>query len=329
MPPPAGRGNAALAALVALAVVRAIVPPRVAPGCRPHSCSRPERRSALALAWRARREPADAPWRRDPGVFVLVALLLGLLAGLLGAQRARGARTGSTTTSTCARCASAATSISRTTTPPSRRSDARAPATRRSGAWATSTPSVPRFCGRPCTWLGDGLAAVLLDDQRRRGDGPFQRNAVAVAGLCCGAGWGSSRCIGPRRVAWDARPRCWRRSGSRSGRSSTGTSCRRPRWRTRPRSRRPRSCWPGGSRRPVGGRPRGARARDGRAHRPGRSRPLVERAARRSCCCGTWSARARAAAGACSPATRRSGPRASWSRSLRSSSCGGSSTARS
>ena len=53
------------------------------------------------------------------------------------------------------------------------------------GRMGNEHPIGPALLWTPLYLLGDGLAAVL-DDERRLGDGPFQRNAVAVAGLLWG-----------------------------------------------------------------------------------------------------------------------------------------------
>src|SRR5262245_24258165 len=73
-----------LAALLALAVLRAIVPPRVAPWMPAWVVLAALGAVALARAITLRRAVADASWHRDPGVFAMVALLAVLLAGLLG-----------------------------------------------------------------------------------------------------------------------------------------------------------------------------------------------------------------------------------------------------
>ena len=182
---PAGRTwERALAGLVALAVMRAIVPPRVAPWLPAALVLAAGAALALALACRARREPPDAPWRRDPGVLVLVALLLGLLAGLLGHNERvvsdgidhyvylRSLRLGGDLDLSDDYAA---------VSPLGRSSAGDTPI----GRMGNEHPIGPAVLWAPLYLLGDGLAAVL-DDQQRRGDGPFQRNAVAVAGLLWG-----------------------------------------------------------------------------------------------------------------------------------------------
>ena len=175
----------ALAALVALAVFRAILPARIAPWLPAWLVLGALGAVALARAWTLRREPGTSPgWRRDPGVLVLVAILAGLLAGLL-AHNERVVSDGidhyvylrSVRMAGDLDLADDFAAVS-----PLGRSSAGDTPTGRMG---NEHPIGPAVLWAPFYLAGDGLAAVL-DDQRRLGDGPFQRNAVAVAGLWWG-----------------------------------------------------------------------------------------------------------------------------------------------
>src|SRR5512134_1111100 len=75
--------TAALLAAFVAAVVRAILPARVAPWLPAWGVLLALGLAGLVQAWRFRRERPDVGWRRDPGVYALVALLAVLMAALL------------------------------------------------------------------------------------------------------------------------------------------------------------------------------------------------------------------------------------------------------
>lgn len=174
-------GLAVVAALV-LAVLRAIVPAGVG-GWLPA----PAALTALALvgllgAWRFRREPVEAPLARDPGAFALVAVLAVLLALLL-AHDERVVSDGidhyvylrSLRLSHDLDLADDYAAVS----PLGRSSAADTP----TGRMGNEHPIGPALLWSPLYLVGDALSLL---SGGRAGDGPFQRNAVAVAGLLWG-----------------------------------------------------------------------------------------------------------------------------------------------
>jgi hypothetical protein len=171
-------------AVVALSVARAIVPPKIGPWLPASVALVALAGVALARAWALRREPADAPWRRDPGTFVLVALLAALMAGLLS-HNERVVSDGidhyvylrSLRMAGDLDLADDYAAVS----PLGRSSAGDTPI----GRMGNEHPIGPALLWSPLYLVGDGLAA-LFDPQGRVGDGPFQRNAVAVAGLLWG-----------------------------------------------------------------------------------------------------------------------------------------------
>jgi hypothetical protein len=176
--------DALVLAAALVAVSRAVVPARVAPWL-------PAVVPLLALgvigvgaAWRFRREPPGAPWRRDPGLFALVATLALLMGALLSHQERvvsdgidhyvylRSLRVGGDLDLSDDFAA---------VSPLGRSSAADTPI----GRMGNEHPVGPAILWSPLYLIADGLSAVL-DDRGRTGDGPFQRNAVAVAGLLWG-----------------------------------------------------------------------------------------------------------------------------------------------
>lgn len=179
-----GKVAGILAAAVGIALLRAIVPPAVAPWLPP-----PLVLAALgaAGAWRSfrfRREPADAPWTRDPGVQALVAVLAVLLAALVSHDE-RVVSDGvdhyvylrSLRVAGDLDLADDYAAVS----PLGRSSAADTPL----GRMGNEHPVGPAILWAPFYLAGDALSAAF-DARGRTGDGPFQRNAAAVAGLCWG-----------------------------------------------------------------------------------------------------------------------------------------------
>ena len=198
--PVSGRSRwlAAAIAVGSIAVLRAIVPARIAPSFPSAVPLAVLGAIGLAGAWRFRREPPDGPWRRDPGIFGLVAALAILLAALLSHDE-RVVSDGidhyvylrSLRLSGDLDLADDYAAVS----PLGRSSAADTP----TGRMGNEHPIGPAILWSPLYLVGDSLSLVL-DPQGRRGDGPFQRNAVAVAGLLWG--WlglvALHRCAAPR-----------------------------------------------------------------------------------------------------------------------------------
>jgi hypothetical protein len=173
-----------LAAILGVALVRAVVPPAVAPWLPAWVALAALACAGALLAFRHRREPADAPWTRDPGVFALVGVLAVLLAALLAHDERvvsdgvdhyvylRSLRVGHDLD-----LADDYAAVS----PLGRSSAADTPL----GRMGNEHPIGPAILWAPFYLAGDLLSAAL-DPRGRTGDGPFQRNAVAVAGLFWG-----------------------------------------------------------------------------------------------------------------------------------------------
>ncbi len=173
-----------LASVLVLALVRAIVPPAVAPWLPASALLVLLASGGAALAWRLRRGPADAPWTRDPGVYGLVVVLAVLLEALL----AHGERVVSDGVDhyVYLRSLRVAGDLDladdfAAVSPLGRSSAADTPL----GRMGNEHPVGPAILWAPFYLAGDGLSA-LLDPRGRTGDGPFQRNAAAVAGLFWG-----------------------------------------------------------------------------------------------------------------------------------------------
>jgi hypothetical protein len=178
------REAGAAAAILGAALVRAIVPPAVAPWLPGWVVLAALACAGAVLAFRHRREPADAPWTRDPGVLALVAVLAVLLAALLAHDERvvsdgvdhyvylRSLRVGHDLD-----LADDYAAVS----PLGRSSAADTPL----GRMGDEHPVGPAILWAPFYLAGD-LLSVALDPRGRTGDGPFQRNAVAVAGLFWG-----------------------------------------------------------------------------------------------------------------------------------------------
>jgi hypothetical protein len=173
-----------LAAVLGVALVRAIVPPAVAPWLPAWVVLISLACAGAALALRHRRAPADAPWTRDPGVFALVSVLALLLAALL-AHDERVVSDGvdhyvylrSLRVAGDLDLADDYAAVS----PLGRSSASDTPL----GRMGDEHPVGPAILWAPFYLVGDALS-VALDPRGRTGDGPFQRNAVAVAGLFWG-----------------------------------------------------------------------------------------------------------------------------------------------
>lgn len=181
----AGRAwtTALLAALVAV-VVRAILPARAAPWLPAWGVLLALGLAGLVQAWRFRREPAGVRWRCDPGVFALVALLAVLLAAL----QSHGERVVSDGIDhyVYLRSLRVAGDLDladdfAAVSPALERPSGDTP----TGRMGNEHPIGPALLWSPLYLAADALSFVL-DDRRRMGDGPFQRNAVAVAGLLWG-----------------------------------------------------------------------------------------------------------------------------------------------
>src|SRR4030095_14674501 len=172
-------GLAVLASLV-LAVLRAVVPAGLGPPAVVFLS--PLAVAGIVGAWRFRRAPPDGSWWRAPGMFALVVALALLLAGLLSHDE-RVVSDGidhyvylrSLRLSHDLDLADDYAAVS-----PLGRSRAGDTPTGRMG---NEHPIGPALLWSPLYLLGDGLS-VLFDG--RAGDGPYQRNAVAVAGLLWG-----------------------------------------------------------------------------------------------------------------------------------------------
>lgn len=171
-------------AALSIAVLRAVVPPRIGPWWPAAIPLAVLAAIGLAGAWRHRHQAAGSTWRRDPGVFLLVAVLALLLGGLLSHQE-RVVSDGidhyvylrSLRTAGDLDLADDFAAVS----PLGRSSAADTP----TGRMGNEHPIGPAILWSPLYLAADGLS-FLLDDRRRTGDGPFQRNAVAVAGLLWG-----------------------------------------------------------------------------------------------------------------------------------------------
>jgi hypothetical protein len=177
-------GGAALLTAAALAVVRAVTPAAVAPWLPAWLALGALGVLGPALAWRFRREPQDAPLTRDPGVYALVGVLAVLLAALLS----HGERVVSDGIDhyVYLRSLRVAGDLDladdyAAVSPLGRSSAADTPL----GRMGNEHPIGPAILWAPFYLAGDGLSA-LLDPRGRTGDGPFQRNAAAVAGLIWG-----------------------------------------------------------------------------------------------------------------------------------------------
>jgi hypothetical protein len=178
------RNLGVLASVLALALVRAVVPPAVAPWLPAWVVLATLVLGAAAVAYRLRREPADAPWTRDPGALALVGVLAVLLAALLAhGERVvsdgvdhyvylRSLRVGGDLD-----LADDYAAVS----PLGRSSASDTPL----GRMGNEHPIGPAILWAPFYLACDALSAVF-DPRGRTGDGPFQRNAAAVAGLFWG-----------------------------------------------------------------------------------------------------------------------------------------------
>jgi hypothetical protein len=182
---PSGRTWArALPAIAVVAIARAIVPPVVAPWLPPAVPLMVLAVCAALAVYRLRREPADASWNRDPGVFALVAVLAVLLAALLS----HGERVVSDGVDhyVYLRSLRVAGDLDladdyAAVSPLGRSSAADTPL----GRMGNEHPIGPAILWAPFYLAGDALSAAF-DARARTGDGPFQRNAAAVAGLFWG-----------------------------------------------------------------------------------------------------------------------------------------------
>jgi hypothetical protein len=183
----------ATVAALALAVLRAVVPARTGPAAiLPLALLA---LCGLAGAWRFRREGPDTPMRRDPGVFALVAALAVLLAALLS----HGERVVSDGIDhyVYLRSLRVAGDLDladdyAAVSPLGRSSAGDTP----TGRMGNEHPVGPALLWSPLYLVADGLSS-LLDDRGRTGDGPYQRNAAAVAGLL----WGWAGLVALHRCA--------------------------------------------------------------------------------------------------------------------------------
>ncbi|MET0554492.1 MAG: hypothetical protein ABW221_15720, partial [Vicinamibacteria bacterium] len=178
------RRTAVTGGLLGCALLRAIVPPAVAPWLPAWAILGALAIGGLVVAYRSRREPAAAPWARDPGVYALVSVLAVLLAALLS----HGERVVSDGVDhyVYLRSLRVAGDLDLTddfaaVSPLGRSSASDTPL----GRMGNEHPVGPAILWAPFYLAGDALSAAL-DPRGRTGDGPFQRNAAAVAGLFWG-----------------------------------------------------------------------------------------------------------------------------------------------